>query len=76
MQASHTHQIYKPSADGMDFLLMVEGRLQTYKKKKRAKPLCQKPRHFLLSRLCPRPKGTALDSTDLSDMPAEPEIPQ
>lgn len=34
MQASHTHQIYKPSADGMDFLLMVEGRLQTYKKKK------------------------------------------
>ncbi|EDL23285.1 ribonuclease P 21 subunit (human), isoform CRA_c [Mus musculus] len=22
------------------------------------------------------PKGTALDSTDLSDMPAEPEIPQ
>lgn len=72
MQASHTHQICIPSVDGMEFLLMVEEKLH-----KKGKPFSQKPGHsLLLSHLCPRPKGTTLDSTDLSDMPAKPAVPQ
>lgn len=34
MQASHTLQICKPSADGVEFLLMVEEKMHTYKKAK------------------------------------------
>lgn len=40
------------------------------------KPFSQEPTYSSFRHLHPRPKGTALDSADLPDMPAQPAVPQ